>query len=288
MSGTPPRTPPTSRRVVQPRAPRRDRAIRYNSIGFPMVPDASALSDFEGDFGQPTPMEIDFPTVPRRALFQDHSEDDDIYGEPMYIDQEEEWEPMQLDQDVEVQVKRLTQEYLENEKKNYPPTKTSKQEREKYYVSVLGEDYRSKTIFNTIMQEDVRIGDYLDEDEDNIIFVLDGSNFVSSRALTGTVLPLYECEHVDSMSVIYDKKYITLSNIGCPCIGVADYDAFRTVVTYGDYQIFQLRLTPIKTKTLVSHAIIYMDDDLSSDWHCQSGSQMSYYQLYVPSSKNEK
>jgi hypothetical protein len=151
---------------------------------------------------------------------------------------------------------------------NFPPETL-----DTYYKSVLGDDYLAKEVFDTIIQTEVKIGEYLQGDPDNIIFqVAEGMEFTSSRSQIQKVLPLYEC--TDSMSSFSENVYISLTDMGCPCIGVANYDALKMLIR-SNYQIFQLRNTKRKTGTLVRYSKGYT--------HCQSGSEMDYYATFIPS-----
>jgi hypothetical protein len=170
------------------------------------------------------------------------------------------------------------------------------QELDAYYKSVLGDDYLEQEIFDTIGQKGVIIGEYLDEDSDNLIFQVKGKSsekmvFASSRSLVQRMLPLYECTEAGSMSSFTGNVYISLTNIGCPCVGVANYDALKMLIR-SNCQIFQLRavtevkeglITEVYTGPLASHRVRYLDGMYVSDSHCQRGSEMAYYATFIPS-----
>uniref|UniRef100_A0A6C0J848 Uncharacterized protein n=1 Tax=viral metagenome TaxID=1070528 RepID=A0A6C0J848_9ZZZZ len=38
----------------------------------------------------------------------------------------------------------------------------------------------------------------------------------------------------------------------------------------------------VKTSTFASHTVRYMKDSMVSNAHCQSGTEQTYYELFVP------
>ena len=154
---------------------------------------------------------------------------------------------------------------------------------EDYYQREFGEHYRTRKVFDLISGEDVAIGETIDEDSDNIVIQVDRHMFATSRRQVANLNPIYECEQIDSMRQInYDIKYISLSKLGCPCEGVANYDAVQTVIADSHFQLFKFRGAGRRTKTLVSHEIARQGESMVSGFHCQQGTQKPYYQLYVP------
>ena len=150
----------------------------------------------------------------------------------------------------------------------------SDESREAYYTQMFGPSYASWTFFNTIMQDDMTINEYISEDLDNIVFVIDGATpviFASTRSAIRNKLALYDCED-------RKKKYLSLTNIGYHGIGAANYDAVKTAVINSNYQIYSLRQRG-NTNKLMSHGTMYYGE---SGAHCEEGSQMPYYQIYIP------
>jgi hypothetical protein len=162
----------------------------------------------------------------------------------------------------------------------------SDEDKKAYYKQILGEDYLELTIFNSLMQEDIKVKEYFSEDKDNMLVIIEGTPrqiFAINRQHAKSMLPLYECTNPDSMALIEDRKYMNLSSLGCPCRGVADYNAFHNLLD-AMYRIVVIRLTPRKTKTMVDHDILHHDAGVVGGNHCQSGSESYYYSTYIPSS----
>jgi hypothetical protein len=162
------------------------------------------------------------------------------------------------------------------------------QELDTYYKSVLGDDYLEQKFRDTIChdEEEVIIGEYL-QDSDNIIFQVKGESsekmmFASRRSQVQRMLPLYECTVADSMSSFTGNVYISLANMGCPCVGVANYDALKMLIR-SNCQIFQLRATGVIKGPVASHRVRYLGGMHVNDSHCQSGSEMYYYATFIPS-----
>jgi hypothetical protein len=156
-------------------------------------------------------------------------------------------------------------------------------DKEEYYTMLLGKDYKDIMFFDTIMQEDIKLGDYIAEDLDNIVFIIDKIKlFSTSRAHVNTVLAHYECGEPDSMDEMLNDKLLSLSPLGCPCVGMIKYDAAKHIIVDSNFQIFALKNTKKQSKTLVSHEARYIANDYTSDAHCQSGSEKGLYQLFSP------
>ena len=100
----------------------------------------------------------------------------------------------------------------------------------------------------------------------------EGGEIFSLRAL----LALASKERPNSMAQINDVMYYNLRRISA-ATGMVNYEAMKHVIVDSNYQIFKLRKTPEKTKTLVSY-----DRDHVSDDHCQSGTEKDIYQIHVP------
>lgn len=150
--------------------------------------------------------------------------------------------------------------------------------REAYYVSALGAKYRDIKFFDAIMQGDTTIGAHIDEDLDNILFVIKDATgnktpFATLRSQVQKQLAVYDCDD-------NGKKYINMTNLGA--FGMASYDAIKTVVIHSNYQIFLLQNSGKKTGKLVTHEIRHFQDNIIGGFHCQEGTQTDYFQIHVP------
>jgi hypothetical protein len=156
-------------------------------------------------------------------------------------------------------------------------------EKVKYYTELLGKDYMKTKFFDSIGQEDTEVGNYIQEDPDNIVFIIDKTKlFSTSRKHVDTILAHYECEKPDSMRVMYNEKLLSLQTLGCPCIGMIIYNAAKHIIADSNFQIFALKNTNVNSKTLVSHEVRYLGRNVVSEAHCQEGSQKHMYQIYSP------
>lgn len=152
--------------------------------------------------------------------------------------------------------------------------------RNAYYVSALGPKYRDIEFFDSIMQEDTTIGEYIDDDLDNILFIVKdaaGKNapFATLRSQVQKQLAVYDCDDDG-------QKYINMTNLGA--FGMAGYDAVKTVVVRSNYQIFLLQHSGKKTGRLITHEIRHFEDGVVGGFHCQEGTQTDYYEIHVPPS----
>lgn len=162
------------------------------------------------------------------------------------------------------------------------PTFTA-EELDAYHRSVIDMDME---IFDTIAREQVLIGDFIRSNPENVIIkILDpsgsGTVFTSSKEHIKAELPVYECKDADSMSVMYNYRLINLEPLGCPCQGVADYDTIQWLME-GPFQVLVLKHTDRKTSTLVSYQARHYTDYVGN-FHCQTGTNQTYYATYVPS-----
>lgn len=151
------------------------------------------------------------------------------------------------------------------------------EDRENYYSQIFGPDYSGWTFFDAIMQNDTTVKEYISDSPDNIIFVIVGATpvlFSSNRSQIRNNTALYDCDD-------HSKKYISLTNIGYHGVGVANYNAVKTAALNSNYQLFALRPGG-NTNKLVSHSILFLGDSMVSGFHCQEGTQMPYYQIYIP------
>lgn len=163
------------------------------------------------------------------------------------------------------------------------PTVTPK-ELKTYHKNAFG---KTKTIFDAINQENVNVKEYINDDPDNMIIkIINASGpatwFTSNKTQIKSQLPMYECKTPDSMSVMYDTKLLNLAPIGCTCQGVADYDTVLWLAST-PYQVLVLHNTGRRTGTLVSYDARY-NLTYVSEFHCQTGTELTYYATYVPTS----
>lgn len=160
--------------------------------------------------------------------------------------------------------------------------------RNQYYASVLGSTYRNIN-FTDPLGDAINVGEYLDESSDNILFKINGTNgsmiFGSSREAAKKAKPLHEC--IEDMwtkarrNQVVRPRYTNLANIGCPCVGVASYDAVMTLL-HSDYQVIVLRESANMSGKLISYDVLYREQNGFSDAHCQDGTQSRIYQVYMP------
>lgn len=201
---------------------------------------------------------------------------------------EQEWEQWQQPQDQESRIQRLRAERLaqqDREREGYLLPATD-ETRNAYYEDLHGKlnlepDYRQRTIFDSIGQEDVIINDFITEDNDNLVFIVREATgppafFTSSRRLVSQQLAIEECDDANT-------RYISLSNIGYHGVGMSNYEAAKQVILRSNYQIFGLKRGG-NTGKLITHEIRHFGDNFVSGFHCQEGTQHPYYQLYVPRS----
>jgi hypothetical protein len=158
---------------------------------------------------------------------------------------------------------------------------------EAYNISVLGSGYREREAFDVIIQDDVKIGEYLDESPDNLVFLVGSDVFFSERSRVTGLMPVYECQRANSMAAFTDNVYINVTNLGAPFVGVADYGAFKTLVINSNYQVFRLRHTGRNTGPLATYRVRHLGGSWVGDSHCQAGSDVPYYATYIPCTPKE-
>lgn len=195
-------------------------------------------------------------------------------------DQEEQWEQnVQEQEDVIAQRRHDRLEQQDRERRDYVP-QVSDEARDTYYTQMFGPGYKSMTFYDAIEMEDKEISSYIAEDPDNIVFVIMDEPkiiFSSRRSVVQAQMAFYDC---DDESL----RYISLANLGYHGTGVADYDAVKRAVLHSNYQMCALRPTGRNTGKLISHEIRHFDDTVVGGYHCQEGSQMPYYQTFIPPS----
>lgn len=165
------------------------------------------------------------------------------------------------------------------EREDYVP-KVSDEVRHEYYSSLLGPEYRSIPVYDYQIMEDTDVGTYIDEDEDNIVFIIKGEDgvktaFVSLRSEVRKQMAMYDCD-------MEDNVYINLANLGYQGTGMADYDAVKAAILYSNYQIILMQYSGHNTGKLITHEIRYFEDTGVGGFHCQEGTQAPYYQTYIP------
>ena len=156
----------------------------------------------------------------------------------------------------------------------------SEDDLQSYYQETFGSTYNDLTLQDVITLEEVKVKDYIAEDKDNIIFVIKTPSkpdvlFGSKRSVIANQMAIYDCDD-DT------KKYISLSNIGYHGTGATDYNAIKTTVLKSNYQIIRLRPSGDNTGKLIRHEVRHFGDSVVGNVHCQEGSQMPYYQTFVP------
>jgi hypothetical protein len=150
--------------------------------------------------------------------------------------------------------------------------------RQEYYKTMFGEDYLERKVFNAIMYEEVTIQDYIEEDDDNLVFVIQGQVpevlFTSSRSLIASHMAVYDCDQEG-------KKYLAMNLVGLVGLGMMNYDAVKVAVLNSNYQIIALQGEGTTGK-LESHEIRHYGETVVGGWHCQDGSEKPYYKVHVP------
>lgn len=197
---------------------------------------------------------------------------------PMPQWQMQQWEELPLPEEAP-DLRQRIQEQLQKQdrERELYVANSPAEDRENYYSQIFGPGYSSWTFFDAIMQDDTTVKEYISDSPDNIIFVIVGAPpvlFASNRSQIRNNTALYDCDD-------HRKKYISLTNIGYHGVGVANYSAVKTAVLNSNYQLFALRLGG-NTNRLISHNILFLGDNMVSGFHCQEGTQMPYYQIYIP------
>ena len=167
--------------------------------------------------------------------------------------------------------------------------------------AVLNKRFRvniSKTVtyFDPIMQseETINIGDYIEEDKDNIVIVYNNNNyFMTTREIIQMQLDdatFYPCKEVDMMipeNIIMTQRLYDLKKIGFP------YGVFANINSLDENKGFQtFALVPLNRSypSFVSKSVLDGGSYVSA-LHCQEGqkSKISYLIPAIPSTKdNEK
>lgn len=161
--------------------------------------------------------------------------------------------------------------------------------RNQFYALELGSHYQDQT-FTDAFNDTFKVGEYFDETSDNVLLKVVGTNgwvmlFPTSREASMKVKPRYGCGpdiwHNARRRIPVEPKYVNLANIGCGCVGVANYNAVMTLLN-SDLQLIVIRETPDMSDTLISHEVLYQGQTGISDAHCQEGTQSRIYQVYIP------
>ena len=169
-----------------------------------------------------------------------------------------------------------------------------------HYKDLLGENYEDIEFYDAISMENVKIGPHLREDKDNIIFVVytigrdEPSYYASSKNQLSNTMALYDCDQFrsgkDKDPVIGpsfddepEDKFIGLNTLGVPG-GVANYHAVKAALGIGSKNVNQvvvLRQTEYKTGPMISHEVRHLGDSMVSAFHCQEGTEQTYYATWV-------
>lgn len=187
---------------------------------------------------------------------------------------------------------QLLQTYIADEKDTMKLLRTNTGIPDYYErETILGHNWENTKVFDTINQEDVPIGDFIDEDYDHIVFMMqkDGDTpkpfFATRRSLILQNTPRYQCTHRNSAREFDENEvYLSLAGMGCPCVAAVRYIAMITMLSTS-YQIFVLRppeSPPMRTKTLMSHEVRYFSATHIGNPHCQDGTELDIYSIYVP------
>lgn len=161
-----------------------------------------------------------------------------------------------------------------------------------YYDKMLP-GWQDTEVRDIVMYDDRHIGEYINEDPDNIVIVVRGFKrpgrpvpppviFASKRSYVDNTLSMHECLTSDSMRHFTDKRYFKLASVGSPIGGATLYYPFKLLVSDSNYQIFFLDETRRRTRTLASHAVRMLSGNRLSDAHCQAGTDLAYLELNIP------
>jgi hypothetical protein len=150
-----------------------------------------------------------------------------------------------------------------------------------YYQNQLGDNWRQMEV-NDFINGETTIGDYIDEDNNNIIIVIDGIPTAAiTREQADNNLAMHECTHVNSMREFTGVRYLNLGNISTYAAAVLYYP-FKVLVNNTNYQIFFFRKTNRMTNTLASHAVRKLEGPVVSSSHCQEDTELPYYETLIP------
>lgn len=145
---------------------------------------------------------------------------------------------------------------------------------------MFGDGYRDMEFYDVIEMEDVNIGSYLDDDPENIVFVVkEGPDsppvlFGSSRSQVRSKMAIYDC-------AVETNRYLSMNALGYHGVAVMSYEAAKVAILKSNYQIFALRRAGTTDK-LISHEVRHLEGSLIGALHCQDGSESPYYQIHVP------
>lgn len=197
------------------------------------------------------------------------------------LQQEQEQRLQRLQQEQEQRINVLRRTHLEaqdQERRNYVTGETA-EDRNDYYRTMFGDNYATLNFYDVIDMEDRTVRDYISGDPDNILFIIGTGNdaviFASRRSLVSSQMALYDCDDES-------KKYISLTNLGYHGSAAANYDAVKMSVLRSGYQIFSLRPSGTNTGRLITHEIRHFGDTVVGGLHCQEGSGMPYYKIFIP------
>lgn len=152
----------------------------------------------------------------------------------------------------------------------------------KSYLSQLGIKISDHKVDDVISGETMNIDKYLEEDPDNCAIMVINKRgppiiFSTSATQVSNNLGVYECLGRWN----FGDRYMLLSGLGCPCVGMVSYEPVKFLLDKG-MRFFVVRETQQKSRSLMGHEQRYMGATYVGTYHCQKGSERSYYQVHIP------
>ena len=148
----------------------------------------------------------------------------------------------------------------------------------------------NQTGFNMILQEDVNIQEYLKENPHNVVFLIEGKHYLTSKDVIKKQINAtnvkYGCRKAGNGSrfvldenIISETPYLTLSTVVPLQILITLEDA-RKLTHPLSANMFILKNTGLKLPAIISDEFIRGGSGVSAD-HCQPGKETDVYGLFV-------
>jgi ankyrin repeat protein len=148
----------------------------------------------------------------------------------------------------------------------------------------------NQTGFNMILQEDVNIQEYLKENPHNVVFLIEGKHYLTSKDVIKQQINVtnvkYGCRRAGNGSrfvmdenIISETPYLTLSTVVPLQILITLEDA-RKITHPLSANMFILKNTGLKLPAIISEEFIRGGNGVSAD-HCQPGKETDVYGLFV-------
>lgn len=124
---------------------------------------------------------------------------------------------------------------------------------EAYYRAVLGDDYR-QLVFDDIFGDPVNVGAFIDESPDNMVAKAGDVWFATQKSGVRNLDVIRPGSLATGVSPF--NEYISIGGMGCPCLGIADYNAVMSIVN-SNLQIILFRMTSQKIHALSDYMTYY-------------------------------